>query len=106
MSTKEITSNEEFEKMIKKGVTLIDFNAPWCGPCRAQEPILESLSDQLKGRAGVAAVNIDNHPDLATRFNIQSVPTLIIFKDRQERQRFVGLQPESALLNALEHELN
>jgi thioredoxin len=105
MSTKEITSNEEFEKMIKKGVALIDFNAPWCGPCRAQEPILENLSDQLKGRACVAAVNIDNHQDLATSFNIQSVPTLIIFKDRQEQQRFVGLQPESALLNALEYEL-
>lgn len=105
MSTKEITSNQEFEKMIKKGVTLIDFNAPWCGPCRAQEPILDSLSDQLKGRAGVAAVNIDNHQDLATSFNIQSVPTLIIFKDSLERKRFIGLQPESALLNALEYEL-
>ena len=105
MGTKEITSNEEFEKIIGKGVTLVDFNAPWCGPCLAQEPILNKLADQLKGKADVAAVNIDDHQELAANFNIQSVPTLIIFKESREQQRFVGLQPESTLLNAMEYEL-
>ena len=60
MNIKEITSNKEFEKMIKNGITLIDFRAPWCTPCRSQEPIINNLAGQLKGRATVAAMNLDN----------------------------------------------
>ncbi len=106
MNTKEITSNKEFEKVIKNGVSLIDFNAPWCAPCRSQEPIINNLAGQLKGRAIVAAMNLDNHQDLAEKLNIQSIPTLIIFKNSKERRRFVGIQPELILSDAVEKELN
>ncbi len=106
MSIKEIISDKEFEKVIKNGVTLIDFNAPWCAPCRSQEPIINNLADQLKGRATVAAINLDKHQALATKLDIQSIPTLIIFKNSEERRRFVGLQPELTLSDAMEKELN
>ena len=85
MATIEITSTEEFEKVIKSGVALVDFSATWCAPCRSQEPIIENLAGKLKERAIVGAMNIDNHRELAEKFGIQGVPTLIIFKKGKER---------------------
>ncbi len=102
MEPKEITSKTEFDSTIQNGVTLVDFNAPWCGPCRSQEPILERIADQFDGRALVAAMNIDNHQMIAMELGIQSIPTLIIFKNNKEIQRFIGLQPEATLTSALE----
>ena len=67
MATNKINSKIEFDTVIKNGVTLVDFNAPWCGPCRSQEPILEKIADQFDGRAMVAAMNIDNHQDIIFR---------------------------------------
>jgi thioredoxin 1 len=102
----EIKSNEEFDKIIKSGLVLVDFNAPWCGPCRSQEPILKSLAEKLKGKAFVAAMNIDNHQSLAAKFAIQGIPTLIIFKNNKEIQRFIGLQSEGTLADAIENALS
>ena len=102
----EITANKEFKNIIKNDVVLADFNAPWCGPCRSQEPIIENLAEKFKGRAKIITVNVDNHRDLAAEFNIQSVPTLIIFDKGKDLQRFVGLQPESTLADAIENALN
>jgi thioredoxin 1 len=102
MKMKEIKSLEEFEAAIAEGVSLMDFNAPWCGPCRSQEPILESISDQLSGKASVSAINVDENRDIAAKFGIQSIPTLIAFKESKEMQRFVGLQSEETLLSTLE----
>ena len=105
MSAKEIISNEEFEMMIKDGVTLVDFNAPWCAPCRSQGPIIDSLAGRMKDRVAVAAINIENYQDLAVKLGIQSIPTLIIYKNSKELQRFVGLQSESTLADALDKAL-
>ena len=102
MDTKKIRSKTEFDNTIQNGVTLVDFNAPWCGPCRSQEPILERIADQFDGKAIIAAMNIDNHQDIAMELGIQSIPTLIIFKNNKEIQRFIGLQPEAMLSGALE----
>jgi thioredoxin 1 len=99
----EITSNEEFNKIIETGAVLVDFNAPWCGPCRSQEPILETLATKLKGKAFVAAINIDNFQALAGKLGIRSIPALIIFKKSKEIQRFIGLQPEKILADAIEN---
>jgi len=62
MEPKEITSKTEFDSTIQNGVTLVDFNAPWCGPCRSQEPILERIADQFDGRALVAAIRMLKMP--------------------------------------------
>jgi thioredoxin 1 len=102
MATKEINSKVEFDTTIKNGVTLIDFNAPWCGPCRSQEPILEKIADQLDGQAVVASMNIDNHQMIAMELGIRSIPTLILFKNNTEIQRYIGLQPETTLFGAIE----
>ena len=97
-----INSQTEFDTVIKNGAILIDFNAPWCAPCRLQEPILDKISDQFKGRVVVAALNIDNHQHIAKKLGIQSIPTLVVFKNSKEIQRFVGLQPEVTLATALD----
>ena len=101
MEVREIHTIEGFEKAIEEGVTLMDFNAPWCAPCRSQEPILEELAQKFQGKASVAAMNLDENRDIAARLGILSIPTLIIFKNRKEIQRFVGLQPEATLSEAL-----
>jgi thioredoxin 1 len=103
MATQMLRSARELEELIKSGVTLIDFNAPWCGPCRSQEPILDKIAKQFDGRAAVAAMNIDNHQDIVLKLGIQSIPTLVIFKNNKELQRFVGLQPETTLFGALKN---
>lgn len=106
MAATQLTNAKEFETVIKKGVTLIDFNAPWCGPCQAQAPILKKVSGKFAGRALVAEMNIDTNQDTASRYFVQSIPTLIIFKDGKEVKRFIGFQGEHVLTSALEGSLN
>jgi len=105
MEINEIQSNDEFNKTIKKGVTLADFNAPWCAPCHTQEPILKKLADRFKGKAFVAAMNVDQNREVAMKLGIRNIPTLIIFKNSKEIKRFVGVQSESVLSEALKNAL-
>jgi thioredoxin 1 len=81
---------------------LLDFWAPWCGPCRAQAPILDQVADQVGDRAIVAKVNVDEEGELAARFGVQAIPTLVVLKQGQLAQRMVGLQQAPALVAALE----
>lgn len=106
MNLQEITTSEGLDALIQNGLTLVDFNAPWCGPCRLQEPILDKLAAQFRGRAVVASINVDNHGDLAMKYGIRSIPTIIVFKKGEEMHRFVGLQNESVLSDILERMLN
>jgi thioredoxin 1 len=80
---------------------LIDFWAPWCGPCRAQGPILDTVSAQVGDRAVVAKVNVDEEQGLAAQFGVQAIPTLVVLKRGQVAQRFVGVQQAPALVAAL-----
>jgi thioredoxin 1 len=101
LDVKEIRSRDELEKVIMDGISLMDFSAPWCAPCRLQEPIINRLAAQFEGKALFARMNIDQDRDVVMNLGIQSIPTLIIFKNSKEIQRFVGLQSESALSEAL-----
>jgi len=83
------------------GISLMDFSAPWCAPCRLQEPIIHQIAEQFEGKALFARMNIDQDRDVVMNLGIQSIPTLIIFKNNKEIQRFVGLQSEFALSEAL-----
>jgi thioredoxin 1 len=105
MSKKELTTVDEFNAAIRTGVALVDFNAPWCAPCRVQEPIIDRLSDRFEGKALIAALNIDGHQDLAGKLGIEGIPTLILYRDNEEIYRFVGLQQESSLVRSLEYAL-
>ncbi len=91
-----------FDSQIRKGITLVDFWAPWCGPCRMQGPILDRVAVQTQGKATVAKVNVDNAPDVATTYGIQSIPTLLVFRNGEMIRGFVGVQSEAALLAAIE----
>jgi len=102
MQITQIQSAQGFESTIQTGVTLMDFNAPWCAPCRSQEPILESLAEKFQGKATVASMNVDENRDIAMNLGIMSIPTLVIFKNSREVQRYVGLQPEVTLSEALD----
>lgn len=98
---KEIGDNNMVET-IQQGVTLVDFWAPWCGPCRMQGPILEQVAAKVAGRATIAKVNVDEARQTAINHGIRSIPTLIVFKDGQPVQQFVGVQSEQQLLAAID----
>jgi thioredoxin 1 len=93
-------SNFQSEVLDAGGTVLVDFWAPWCGPCRMQTPILEKLS-QSGIRAKIVKVNTDENGDIASTYGISSIPTLIIFKNGQEVERMVGVQPENVLKSKL-----
>ncbi|MBW1731036.1 MAG: redoxin domain-containing protein [Deltaproteobacteria bacterium] len=105
MTIKEIRSDHEFYERIRYGVSLVDFNAPWCAPCRLQEPILKKLASKFEGKATVYSLNVDEHQELARSLKIYNIPTLIVFKDNKEIERIIGLQTESFLGEALKRVL-
>ena len=81
---------------------LVDMWAPWCGPCRFVTPVVEDLAAELAGRMRVAKLNVDQNPVTATRFRIQSIPALLLFKEGREVDRIVGAQPKSEILRRVE----
>jgi len=93
--------NFESEVINAKGKVLVDFWAPWCGPCRMQGPILENIVKSGEISAKITKLNTDENAQTAQKFGIQSIPTLIIFKDGKEVERFVGVQPENVLKDKL-----
>lgn len=103
--TLEIT-DVNFNDMIKDGVTLIDFWAPWCAPCMMQGPVIKKLAQELHGEAKVGKANVDIAPAVASELGIQSIPTLIIFKDGKERDRFIGVQSEAVLSSAMREHIS
>jgi len=105
MKSGTIPDTGQFESAISNGVALVDFNAPWCAPCRAQRPIIEKLSEEFKGRAAVLEMNVDENQQTAMHLGIASIPTLIIFKNGKEVTRFVGLQNAESLSSAIQRTL-
>ena len=90
-------NKDNFEKSIANGVALVDFWAEWCGPCKVQLPIIEEFSGEMEGKATIGKVNVDEELELAQSFGIQSIPTLILFKDGKPVKKLVGLHSKEAL---------
>lgn len=95
-------TDSTFQDAVSTGVSLVDFWAPWCGPCRMQGPIVEKVAETLDGKAMVAKVNVDEHGEAASKFNVSSIPTLVVMKDGKEVKRFIGVQQENDLTDAIE----
>ncbi|MEN1986962.1 thioredoxin [Paenibacillus hubeiensis] len=90
-------NKDTFEPTIQSGVTLVDFWAPWCGPCQVQLPIVHELADELAEQATMATVNIDEELDLASKYGVRSIPTLLLFKDGKLMKTMVGITSKQVL---------
>lgn len=96
-------SDDSFENDVLQSdiPVFVDFWAPWCGPCKAIGPIVEELADTFSGKIKFCKCNVDNNPGTPTKFGIQAIPTLILFKDGQAAEKIVGMVPKAKLEEAL-----
>lgn len=97
--------NFKSEVLEDQGVVLVDFWAPWCMPCKMLGPIIEKLGKDYEGRAKVVKVNVDENPAVSFQYQIRAIPTVMVFKGGQEKERIPGLLPEKALKQILDREL-
>jgi thioredoxin 1 len=104
MSDTQDISADDFDQQVlqAEGPVLVDFWAPWCAHCRALAPVVDELAAQYSGKLKVVKVNTDDYQDLAARFGIRGIPTLIIFKGGEPVDRIVGVQPKAALVDKLD----
>lgn len=95
-------SDQSFNTEVEgQGTVVVDFWAPWCGPCKMIAPILDELSSELGDSVKIAKVNVDENPETASRFGVMSIPTLIVFKDGQPVDKVVGLNSKDSLKNMI-----
>ncbi len=109
MSKVIILTRENFEAEVLKSnlPILVDFWAPWCGPCRMMAPVLDELSEELAGKAKIAKLDVEdpNHQDLAMQYNIQSIPNMKLFKGGKVAKDFIGFRPKEVFKEELEKEI-
>ncbi len=102
----EITdSNFEKEVIANEGVTVLDFWAPWCGPCLAIGPVIEQLHKDYDGKALVGKVNVDDNPEISVKFGVRSIPTILIFKNGKVVDKHVGVTTQANLAQKIEAQL-
>jgi thioredoxin len=107
--TSTITVNDEnFDgEVLRSDIpVLVDFWAEWCGPCKVVGPTIEALASDYQGKIKVAKLNVDDNPEVAGRFGVRSIPTLIVFKDGEAQQAAVGVKPKGQLAELIEKVLH
>ena len=105
MALKHLTT-AEFDAAVEAApLAMVDFWASWCGPCKMLSPLVEALAEQYDGKALIAKVNVDEEPDLAARFGVMSIPTVVFLKNGREFDRKVGVMPPDAFISVLDNNL-
>ncbi|MCT8137450.1 thioredoxin [Anaerobacillus sp. CMMVII] len=98
-------TDQTFTSETSEGVVLVDFWAPWCGPCKMIAPVLEELDAELGGKAKVVKIDVDENQETAGKFGVMSIPTLLVFKNGEVVDQVVGFQPKEALAELLNKHL-
>ena len=107
MSKPVTIEDSNFDEVVLQAKTpvLVDFWAPWCGPCRMVAPVVDELAEEYEGRVSFGKVNVDDNPKIASQYGIMSIPTLILFKDGKPLSNIVGFRPKDELKKSLENAL-
>ncbi len=102
-----VVTDKDFDQVVIKSnmATLVDFWAAWCGPCRMLSPVVEELAEEYEGKIQVCKLNVDENPGVASKFNILSIPTLILFKDGKPFKQMVGFKPKAEFRKDLDSAL-
>ena len=102
-----IVQKDEFEKIINESKpTIVDFFATWCGPCKMLSPILEKVEEDSKGEFNIVKIDVDESYDVAKKYGIMSVPTIIIFKDGDEQEKILGLRQKNQIDDAVRNHID
>ena len=102
---KVILDESNFKDEVANGVVLVDFFATWCGPCKMIAPVLDELAVEYEGKMKIGKLDVDQVPHIAGQYGVQSIPTLVIFKDGQEIDRIIGFQGKEALKSRIDRAL-
>jgi thioredoxin 1 len=96
-----IVNQEKFNNIINNGIVVVDFFADWCGPCKMMSPIIDELADEVKAKATIVKVNVENEAGLAGQYGVSSIPTIIYFKNGKEVERAIGVQSKQSIENKI-----
>lgn len=105
MAITNVTDKDFTTEVEQGGTVLVDFWAPWCGPCKMIAPVLEEIDSEVGEKLKITKLNVDENPETAGRFGVMSIPTLLVFKDGNVVDKIVGFQPKDALLGNLNKHL-
>ncbi len=95
-------ANFQDEVLKAKGLVIVDFFAPWCGPCKMMAPSIEKLANEYAGKVKIGKLNVDDNGEIGNRYEIQSIPTIIFFKDGEIVEKLIGFQSEETLRQKIE----
>jgi len=100
--------DNNFEAQVLKNTkpVLVDFWAPWCGPCRALGPVLEEVAREYGEKVGIVKVNVDENPETSSRYGVRSIPTIVVIRDGEVRETHVGMLPKNQIAAVLDRNLN